>query len=293
LDNENNEIIPVSKPVNDTVPIGVAYAVFAVLGVMIIAALIFTGRGIWQWQRNTTDVSGKPDDAVQNLPEHIQRIYGPISREEEEPLELFVFVNEQLVNFRNGAPAPVGNVIFVPLNGVFEALGYIVSYNADENSAIIMDILDLHSAVIDVTVVNGVPMLPLRHAAEIMGYNVSFNAEQGVFHVYAPEPLPEEEPEEYEYEPSPTPTPRPAAPRRTPAPTPEPRNVPCHTCHTSGIVSCAPCNGIGGGRGLPFMSGIPHEISPTSDIWWCTACNGNGIVTCRTCNGTGTLTVNE
>jgi hypothetical protein len=100
-----------------------------------------------------------------------------------------------------------------------------------------------------------------------------------------PTPSPAPEPAPAPPAPAPTPTPRRAAPRPTPTPDP----VPCHVCRATGIVTCTSCNGIGGGRGTPFIDGIPHEISPTADVWWCTICEGRTTVTCRECNGSGSI----
>ena len=291
---------------NDNVPIGVAYAIFAMLGVLIIGSFVFAGWSILQLRNNIVN-AGKILEAFDEAPpEFGQRIYEPITRAEtpQEPDGLAIIANGQRVQFENGAPASIDNTMFVPINGVFEALGYAVSWDEDANVAMfsgetntIIITMDeetftvnneIHTFNVPAQFTDEVAMFPIRPVVESLDYSVAFNRERNALSISsrpstAPEPAPE---------PTPAQTPRPAAPRRTPEPSPEPpAPVACHTCHTSGIVSCASCNGIGGGRGAPFNSGIPHEISPTSDVWWCTVCNGRAVVTCRTCSGSGVLVV--
>jgi hypothetical protein len=106
--------------------------------------------------------------------------------------------------------------------------------------------------------------------------------EEYVYAHYEPEefiPAPVQAPAQ-----TPAPTRRPqTTPRRTPEPTPTPAPpIACHVCNATGVITCASCNGIGGGRGT-----IPFEISPVSDVWWCTTCSGSGTISCRTCSGSG------
>jgi hypothetical protein len=272
---------------NDTVPMGLAMAIFGVLGLLIVAAFLFAGWSLLQWRSNA-------GGTVINLGKNIETIAPAFAEAEEmengyfaeaEQNGIMLEAHGEMVLLGETPPMSIEYTTFVPLDGIFEAMGYRVSWDEEDGVAIFTDGAntvivtmdegtfmangEIHSLTTPARLVNDVPMFPLRPVAESLGYTVTFNEITNAISVfYSPEePAPEVEPE------------------------PELVQVTCGTCHGTGSVTCSSCNGIGGGRGTPFIAGIPYELAPAADVWWCSACGGEGTVPCGTCAGAGSIIV--
>ncbi|MCL2386456.1 MAG: stalk domain-containing protein [Defluviitaleaceae bacterium] len=282
---------------NDNVPIGVAIFIFLVLGVLIAASIGFAGWNVLQLRIEASNAILALGKTVEVAPTALTSdIY---VEEEIDENALTIEALGQTVDFLGHQPADVEYTTFVPILGVFEALGYIETWDANANRAIFTDgvntvIITLdaetftangepHELNIPAQRVDEVAMFPLREVVESVGYRVSFNEETNTISI------------EHRPAPTPEPTPEPeivvARPRPTPTPEPEPEFATCQTCTGSGITTCHACNGIGGGRGTPLAPGIPYTLAPASDVWWCTVCQGHGTVNCRTCSGSGLVIV--
>ena len=286
MDENENKVVG-----NETVPKSLAYAIFALLGILIVCAYLFAGRSIWQF-------INRPSTAVLALGKNIDF---PVESEEEKTLS--VIVNGVRVDFGEQKPALINDRVFVPVHGIFEALGYSAEWNGFTNTAtfsgeneisITVDenFFTLNGENVELITtaifVDGAAMFPVEYLAESIGYAESWHWESyTVFYDHESKFTTANPPPEIE-EPAPTPPPQQTQVRRAPSPSPEPIPlVSCNPCKASGIVTCTSCNGIGGGRGTPQNASIPYEISHVSDVWWCTTCGGDGKITCRACSGSG------
>ncbi|MCL1988567.1 MAG: copper amine oxidase N-terminal domain-containing protein [Firmicutes bacterium] len=137
-----------------------------------------------------------------------------------------VNVNGQNVIFDGQAPVIVGGSTFVPIRGVFEQLGFNVSWddqvileNADNRIVIPIGstTFTINAAVhiLDnpAQIIGGSTMLPLRAVLEPLGYSLAWNADTQIITITSnlppvailPQPTPQPTPE-----PTPEPTPQPA-----------------------------------------------------------------------------------
>jgi len=281
----------------DTIPVGIAAAVFVVLGVLVVGAFIFAGVNIVNWRNNASTAVlalGKSVQPAYDIPMH------GIDAEED-PYALTMEVHGRQVSFAH-SPEVVNYRTYVPVRGVFEALGYVVNWDeetgtamfvGDENTIILkMDDNtftvngEVHTMDTSSRKMNGVAMFPIEPIISSLGYGIAFNNDSNTFFIFDPPPqllATDELEDEDDEEPTAPAAARPAAPLAT---------VTCHSCNGGRTAVCHSCNGIGGGRGTaPLLPGIPYAVAAASDVWWCTTCTGTGTVSCRTCTGTGRLTV--
>lgn len=277
----------------DTVSIWAVLPIFLVLGVLIIGAFTFAGWSIMQMRDNarTAVLSLGKGAQVAEAPAAAADYYAEVLPEE---YAFTIEVFGQLVSFGENHPTPVDYRMFVPVRGVFEALGYVETWDEQTNVAMFTDgtntvVITMdgyeftangeeHSLDSPARFIDDVAMFPLEPIIQSLGYDLTFNYESNTIQIsHRPAPTPQPTPE-----PTPQPTPAPAAVRR-PAPTPTP-TVPCVICNDTHLTICGSCNGIGGGRGVsPFIPGIPYAVSPSADVWWCTTCEGRGTVRCHAC----------
>lgn len=282
---------------NDTVPAGLAFIIFAILGVMIIGSLVFTGWSVLQF-RNTSEgtvlAMGKNIEFVEADEYSVQFEYNDYAAPSAPTIEV---MGHYVMDFE---PETIDKVTFVPVRGVFAAMGYIESW--DEETGVAMFTSGRNTVVITMdeytfTVngetqtlatparhVNETAMFPLAPVVESLGYVFYVHEDCGTIAVFnAPAEPPPQEPVE---------TPQPTRPRTAaPTPTPTPVIISCQTCAGVGRVTCSGCNGVGGGRNMLLTPNIPHEIADTGLQWWCTVCSAQTTVTCRTCNGSGSVIV--
>ncbi|MCL1842527.1 MAG: stalk domain-containing protein [Defluviitaleaceae bacterium] len=284
----------------NTVPKGVAILIFAVLGLLIAASIVFAVWSIRLARENfvpamkiTHDIFGEGESPV----------LGRLVDAEREQARV-VEVHGQPVIFDGVEPATIDYTTFVPVHGVLEALGYELDWDETAGMAVFLSYENTivitmdeqtftlndeeHTLEAPAQFVDEYAMFPIRAVAEILGYNVTFDAARNVIHIYypAPEPAPLPElPPAPEAVPAPQPTPAPPRPVATPRPF-----VDCGTCDTTGVSTCSACEGVGGGRGLQPPAHLAHisfRVGAASDTWWCTRCDGHGTATCGTCGGEG------
>jgi len=155
-----------------------------------------------------------------------------------------VTVDGQLVLFQDQRPVMIQNRVMVPVRGVFERMGFTVTwdYNTrmarlERSDVLIIIPADLNSFVVGTTVVSpSVPqriinnrlMLPLRYVAEAAGGTAEWDAANRVAIITSNQPTPTPSPAPATPSPTPAPTPTPT-PSPTPSPTPypdEPENTP-------------------------------------------------------------------
>jgi len=149
-----------------------------------------------------------------------------------DPLPVSVTVNGQLVLFPDQRPIMVENRVLVPVRGVFEMMGFEITWDEpnriarlERSDVLIIIPADLSSFVVNTTIVtptvpqrivNNRLMLPLRYVAEAASGTAEWDAVNRVAMISTtpvPTPLP----------PTPTPSPQPEpTPTATPEPTPEP-----------------------------------------------------------------------
>jgi pyruvate/2-oxoglutarate dehydrogenase complex dihydrolipoamide acyltransferase (E2) component len=285
----------------DTVPAGFAHAVIGILVVLIICSFVFAGWGVLRFINRPTGAVlalGKSIEAAAE--EEIEEADKKEEAADTPERETVFTVNGEPVDFGEYQPLTIDEQIFVPINGVFEALGYEVDWDDLTNTAVFSgrasisitvgensfvadgDVYELDTPA---QIINGAAMFPLMPLVRSVGYGASQSRDEvSVISRTSPPP---DSPELEEPEPPPAATPR---PRPAPSPAPVPVSVWCTPCTATGMIACTSCNGIGGGRGTPNVAGIPYEISPVSDVWWCTACGGSGTLTCRPCGGSGWVT---
>lgn len=110
---------------NDIVPVGVVVAIFAVIGVLVVASFGFAGWSLLQFRNmslNAVLALGKNVQAVANdTPEDIEYVHLA------EPGELVIEAHGQPVSFGESSPVAIGHNIFVPVRSFFEAMGYLVN----------------------------------------------------------------------------------------------------------------------------------------------------------------------
>ena len=277
----------------ETVPAGLAYTIIGVLVVLVICSFVFAGWSVLQF-------INRPYKAVLSMGKSIEITEQEAEGNEEENAEEdtgqaaggpAVMVYGTPLSFGEYRPVAIDEQIFVPVEGVFKALGYTeewdgltstAKYSGANNITITVDEDtfiangEVHTLDTPARFIDGVAMLPVATLLESVGYSVA----QNINGVYVVRKLPDP-PAEPAPQPSAAPTARPA---RTPAPAP----APCSPCGATGVVTCTSCNGIGGGRGVaPGVAGIPYAVNPVSDAWYCTTCGGGKTVTCRACSGSG------
>ncbi|MCL2198034.1 MAG: copper amine oxidase N-terminal domain-containing protein [Defluviitaleaceae bacterium] len=101
------------------------------------------------------------------------------------PPPLVIAINDVSVMF-NSTPAFINEQVYVPLRGVFEALGYRVNWDSLSETAMVSDGINTFIfSEEDINIIgDGAVMLPLAPALERMGYSFYFDEEANVFIIY-------------------------------------------------------------------------------------------------------------
>jgi hypothetical protein len=115
-----------------------------------------------------------------------------------------VDVNGQALQFQGASPQEFNNSVFVPLRGVFEALGATVNYDSSTSTITASNpttniVLQIGSTIASVNgqtqmlsqaarVVNGNTLVPLRFVAQALGAKVSWDESTNTVQIFTSEP---------------------------------------------------------------------------------------------------------